>query len=80
MPEPPPTSKELGHYITIAQIGMEMAAPAGIGLILDHYLGWRPWGVVVGAVFGLLGGLAHLIALTNQQQDSGSPKPRRDVP
>ncbi len=80
MPERPPTPKELGYYFTLAQIGMEMAAPAGIGIALDYYLGWRPWGVVGGAVFGLIGGLAHLIALANQQQDSGSSKPRRDVP
>ncbi len=79
MPERPQDPRELGYYMTLAQIGMEMAAPAGIGLALDYYFGWRPWGVVCGAVFGLIAGLAHLIKLSNQQDDSGSSRPQRDI-
>jgi F0F1-type ATP synthase assembly protein I len=60
--------KELGRYLAISQVGLEMVAPILLGLALDHYLGWSPWGVVVGAGLGLVGGLAHLIHL------SGKPK------
>jgi F0F1-type ATP synthase assembly protein I len=79
VPERPPNAKELGYYVTLAQIGLEMAVPAGIGVALDRYFGWRtPWGVIAGAILGLVAGLAHLISLANQRQDSGSES-RRDL-
>lgn len=79
MPERPQNSKELGHYVTLAQIGMEMAVPAGIGVVLDRYFGWRPpWGVIAGAMLGLIAGLAHLMSLANRQHDSGSES-RQDL-
>ncbi len=79
MPERPPNPKELGHYASLAQIGMEMVAPVGIGLALDYYLGCRPWGVIGGAIFGLIGGLAHLVSIANRQPDVGSSEPRQDL-
>jgi len=78
MPESPVNPREFGYYLSVAQVGMEMAAPIGLGLILDHYLGWTPWGVVGGAVFGLVAGVAHLAMLANRRTDSDSHKPRRD--
>jgi F0F1-type ATP synthase assembly protein I len=78
MPEGPPGRRELGHYVAIAQVGMEMAAPIVIGLLLDYAFGWSPWGIVGGAVFGLIGGLAHLIALANRQHHDGPRAPQRD--
>jgi F0F1-type ATP synthase assembly protein I len=79
MPERPPNPKELGQYVTLAQIGMEMVVPAGIGLLLDYYVGCRPWGVIGGAVLGLIGGLVHLVAIVNQQPDMNSSEPRQDL-
>jgi F0F1-type ATP synthase assembly protein I len=70
MAEMPPDSREQGFYFALAQVGMEMVAPIGIGVALDHYLGWRPWGAIGGALFGFVGGLAHLIALVHQH-DAG---------
>lgn len=78
MPEGPPNRRELSHYMAIAQVGMEMAAPILVGLLLDYSFGWSPWGVVAGAVFGLIGGLAHLVALSKRQHPNGSSKPQRD--
>ena len=78
MPEGPINPREFGYYVSLAQVGMEMAAPIGLGLVLDHYLGWSPWGIVGGAVFGLVAGIAHLAMLANRRHDSDSPKPRRD--
>jgi F0F1-type ATP synthase assembly protein I len=57
---------------------MEMAAPIGIGLLLDHSFGWSPWGIVGGAVFGLIAGVAHLASLANRRDESDSSKSRRD--
>jgi F0F1-type ATP synthase assembly protein I len=75
MPLGSPDIKKLGYYITLAQVGMEMVIPIGIGVALDYYLKWTPWGVVGGAVFGLVGGIAHLVNLMNQENQSDSSKP-----
>jgi F0F1-type ATP synthase assembly protein I len=71
----PPDAKELGYYLTIAQVGLEMVAMIGIGLLLDHYLGWSPWGLIGGTVFGFVGGLSHLIVLANRQEQRRRPPP-----
>src|SRR5205823_14847216 len=80
MPERPPDARELGYYFSLAQVGLEMVVPVVVGLLLDHYLGWRPWGVVVGAVLGLVTGLTHLITMTDRRQDSDPGASRRDAP
>lgn len=69
MPRGLPDPKQLGLYFTLAQVGMEMVAPLVVGLILDHQLGWTPWATVSGAMFGLVGGLVHLIAILNRPQN-----------
>ena len=58
--------KELGKALALSQIGMEMVTPIALGLVIDYYLGWLPWATVVGAVLGLIGGLAHLVQLTKK--------------
>src|SRR5947209_16068957 len=68
MPRGPLDPKELGFYFELSQVGMEMVVPIVGGLALDYYLNWAPWGVVVGAVLGLVGGMAHLLAILNRQQ------------
>jgi F0F1-type ATP synthase assembly protein I len=75
MPKGLPDPKELGRYYALSQIGLEMVAPIGIGLVLDYYLHWAPWGAVVGAVIGFVGGLAHLIVLVGRPRNKDSSKP-----
>jgi F0F1-type ATP synthase assembly protein I len=65
--------KELGRYLALAQVGLEMVVPIGVGLALDFYLGWTPWGVIGGAVLGLVGGLAHLVHLAGKGDAGPSP-------
>ena len=71
MPEDPPgQGRELGYYFTLAQVGMEIVVPIGLGVFLDRSVwNWAPWGLIGGAVLGFVGGLAHLIVLANRQQD-----------
>jgi F0F1-type ATP synthase assembly protein I len=79
MPAKLPDPKQLGYYYALAQVGLEMVAPLGIGVALDYYLKWTaPWGAVVGAILGLIGGIAHLAAIANRRQDSGSSSKPRD--
>ena len=70
----PRDSRELGTYMALAQVGMEMVAPIGVGWLLDYYFDWSPWGIVGGAVVGFIGGLGHLLSLKNRQ-DRSSSKP-----
>jgi F0F1-type ATP synthase assembly protein I len=61
--------KELARAMALSQVGLMMAAPAGIGILLDWYFHWSPWGVVVGAVLGLTTGLIQLVRLSNESDD-----------
>jgi hypothetical protein len=73
----PMDPKELGYYFTLAQVGLEMVAPLGLGLVLDYYLSWTPWGLIGGTVFGFVGGVAHLVVLSNRHHTSDTTKPGR---
>jgi F0F1-type ATP synthase assembly protein I len=74
MPGGQPDPKEMGFYFALAQVGLEMAVPVGVGALLDHYLGWTPWAMATGAVLGLFGGLAHLVSILNRHERSRSSK------
>jgi F0F1-type ATP synthase assembly protein I len=67
--------KELGRYLALSQVGLEMVGPILLGVVLDYYLGWSPWGVLVGAVLGLTGGLFHLIQLTANDETPPTKQP-----
>jgi F0F1-type ATP synthase assembly protein I len=55
----------------MAQVGFEMAAPIGLGVWLDQLFGWSPWGAVVGAVIGLVGGIFHLVMMADRDNRGG---------
>jgi F0F1-type ATP synthase assembly protein I len=69
----------MGYYLALAQCGMEMVFPLVVGIALDYYFGWKPWGTVVGAVVGFVGGLGHLILMVNRH-DSENSKAKRKAP
>lgn len=71
--------KKLARYLAISQVGFEMVVPIILGLVLDHYLGWSPWGVIVGAVIGLTGGVIHLVQLVQPRNDDVGPKPPEPI-
>jgi F0F1-type ATP synthase assembly protein I len=73
----PPDPKEMGFYLSLAQVGLEMAVPPGLGLWLDHQFGWTPWGVIVGAVLGFVTGILHLVQLVGRNQDAGPSGPKQ---
>jgi F0F1-type ATP synthase assembly protein I len=55
--------RTIARLMTIGQVGMEMAAPIGIGFGIDYGLGTMPIFMIVGAVLGFVGGVYHLIVL-----------------
>lgn len=78
MLDDPRSRKLFPRLMAISQVGLEMAAPALVGLLLDRWLGTTPWLVVVGAVLGLTGGLVHLVQLsTPPRKGDGEPKEGR---
>ncbi len=78
MPGSGQSPRQLAYYFALSQIGFEMAAPIGLGYFLDWWLGIFPWMTIGGAVFGLVGGLFHLVVMAkdaptdDSSQESGT--------
>jgi F0F1-type ATP synthase assembly protein I len=69
-----PDRKEMGRYVALGQVGMEMVVPIVVGLFLDRYLGWTPWSLIAGAVLGLCGGLLHLVHMLGKMDSNDSSR------
>jgi len=69
-----PDRKDMGRYVGLSQIGLEMVVPIVAGLLLDRYLDWTPWATIAGAVLGLCGGLVHLVHMLGKM-DAGDSAP-----
>jgi F0F1-type ATP synthase assembly protein I len=77
------TGRRYPGWVRYSGVGLELAgATAGLALIgywVDGRFGTRPWGVVIGAILGLVGGLYNLIreslaAVREAQADDGSAR------
>jgi F0F1-type ATP synthase assembly protein I len=66
--------REMRRYMALAQVGWEMVAPIGIGLLIDYFFGWLPWATVVCSVLGFVGGMVHLVLLA-QKSNADERKP-----
>jgi F0F1-type ATP synthase assembly protein I len=75
-----PNPKDMGRAYAMAQVGIEMVVPIGLGLALDYWLGWKPWATVAGAVIGFVGGLVHLVSMLHKDARDDSQKPRKGSP
>jgi F0F1-type ATP synthase assembly protein I len=80
MSERLPDRKEMSRLYAIAQIGMEMVAPIGVGLAIDYYFDWLPWATAVCAVMGFIGGMVHLVMLVQQYDAEERRPPPGDAP
>ncbi|MBI2808809.1 MAG: AtpZ/AtpI family protein [Planctomycetes bacterium] len=69
-----PMPREMGYYVALAQVGVEMALPAVAGFYLDQWLGTNPWITIVAAVIGFAAGLIHLIVILRQKERDESSK------
>ncbi|HTG34275.1 MAG TPA: AtpZ/AtpI family protein [Thermoanaerobaculia bacterium] len=65
MPEEPKSASDLSR---LSGIGFEFAAAVGgfifVGYLWDRYFGTGPWGALIGAILGLVGGMYNLIRQT----------------
>jgi F0F1-type ATP synthase assembly protein I len=71
---------KFARYTEISQIGLEMVAPIGLGLGLDYWMSWGPWGAIVGAILGLVGGMGHLVVILNAKAAQDPSKNQRGKP
>jgi F0F1-type ATP synthase assembly protein I len=72
-------SRRLWGY---AFVGFEMVAPILAGIWVDRHWDCSPWGVGIGAVAGLIGGIGHLSMIAAQQNrikaEAKKARPRRE--
>jgi F0F1-type ATP synthase assembly protein I len=73
-------SKEMGFYLSLAQIALEFVAPLIAGVFLDWTMGWMPWATVSGAVLGFVGGMVHLVTMAARHDQPGSQPKREERP
>jgi len=77
MPENPESPREIGYYMALAQVGLEMVAPIGVGIAIDYYFDSMPWATVSGAAVGFIGGMLHLILMVREHdKEEGQGPPR----
>jgi hypothetical protein len=58
---------EAGPYLSLGlQSAFAMAFFVGLGYLVDGWLGSRPWGIIVGAVLGMVGVMMLLVRLSNR--------------
>jgi F0F1-type ATP synthase assembly protein I len=76
VPEQPIPERDLRFYYTLAQTGIEMVVPIGIGAWLDYWRGWTPWATLAGAVIGPIVGITHMVRLVNAHEAKKPQRPR----
>ena len=52
--------------MALAQCGVEMVVPVIPGIFLDNWLGTMPWFTIIFLALGFVGGLTHIVILSNQ--------------
>jgi F0F1-type ATP synthase assembly protein I len=60
-----PGGKDDPNWGKYAAVGLQMAVGVALGVIVGNWLdkkyGWEPWGLLVGTMLGLAGGMYLLI-------------------
>jgi F0F1-type ATP synthase assembly protein I len=88
MPEElPDEPKSTGDWSKLSSIGFELAAAVGgftfAGYLWDRHFGSRPWGTLIGAVLGLVGGMYNLVRqslLASRRADRKGGSTNGDAP
>lgn len=58
---------EAGPYLSLGlQTAFSMVFFVGIGYLIDGWLGSKPWGIIIGALLGMVGVISLLVRLSNQ--------------
>lgn len=78
----PDKKRDRPSWIRLSGVGIEFAAAvagfAALGFWIDHHYDCSPWGVVIGAVLGLIGGTYNLVRKSLAAFRPPKPSDRRD--
>jgi len=65
-----PDPGNIVRYGRLGAVAFEFSGTIGggalVGWLLDHYLGWAPWGMVTCSVLAVIGGFIRLIQILRQ--------------
>lgn len=70
--------KFLRQGVSLLTVVADLLVPIGVGIALDHYMGWGSWGTLIGLIVGFAGSLLHLVVLLKRQD--ANPDTKRDGP
>lgn len=59
-PNPKKEIKGFAIYVELASLGVEMFVPIAIGALLDSNTSTKPFGILLGIIFGVLGVSIHI--------------------
>ncbi len=62
-----PAGSDYRSLALISTAVAEMVVPILLGVWLDHRAGTGPWGLILGALLGVVGGTAHLIVIARRE-------------
>ncbi len=80
-PEPDPAVSQGVRWATrVTTIGLEFALPPLLGGYLDRRWGLGSVLTIVGALFGFLAGMVHLLAIAREDAKANPPPGRRPPP
>ncbi len=71
-------AKAWGWGYQAMSISLEMVVPGILGLGVDHLLGTLPLFLILGFVFGMTGGMIHLVRFSRVIGDDGKKPSDRD--
>jgi len=64
-----------------ASVAFELIGVIGvcilIGWAIDRWQGWSPWGLLTGAIIGIVGGLYQLVKTAWAENKKQNPPPRK---
>ena len=66
--ERPPMADAMQWVSRVTTVSLEMALPPGLGYWADESWGTGPWLVILGAVFGFMLGMWHLLQMASEKQ------------
>jgi F0F1-type ATP synthase assembly protein I len=66
--------RDIGQYLPLAAIGLEMVVPIVVGVYADRTFGWSPWGALTGVICGFVVGIAHAISIMKKYGERRTPK------
>ena len=74
----PPMVVAMQWVSQLTTVSLEMALPAGLGYLADKRWETEPWLVSIGALFGFIVGMRHLLQIVAKKQihktrDQGKP-------